>query len=260
MILTMGSSLSIYLGETAFLDGSASFDPDEGPEVLNHSWHFVSLPTGSGLTQEEIDGAETTMASFIPDASGTYVIALRVSDGDSFDRDHVAVTVEEEEPADLDGDGVPDDQDNCPDTANPDQEDRDGDGVGDVCDYEMTLASTLGDDPKPSLLDQDIFGFEGTKGERVSITLERDPSGSDTGRRATLVLLDKIHRVFLFEIDRSALPNRIAAILPATGQYRIVVSEQPWFARGKRFRWDYLLTLESSQGASQTLEPTACVD
>ena len=35
---------------------------------------------------------------------------------------------------DTDGDGVPDDEDNCPDTYNPDQKDNDGDGIGDVCD------------------------------------------------------------------------------------------------------------------------------
>jgi hypothetical protein len=35
---------------------------------------------------------------------------------------------------DSDGDGVCDEDDNCPATPNPDQSDRDGDGVGDVCD------------------------------------------------------------------------------------------------------------------------------
>ncbi len=35
---------------------------------------------------------------------------------------------------DRDGDGIPDDDDNCPDTANPDQADSDGDGRGDACD------------------------------------------------------------------------------------------------------------------------------
>jgi hypothetical protein len=35
---------------------------------------------------------------------------------------------------DTDGDGIPDDQDNCPDTPNADQADSDGDGVGDMCD------------------------------------------------------------------------------------------------------------------------------
>ena len=35
---------------------------------------------------------------------------------------------------DGDGDGVPDPSDNCPIAANPDQVDRDGDGLGDACD------------------------------------------------------------------------------------------------------------------------------
>ena len=36
--------------------------------------------------------------------------------------------------ADAHGDGATDDVDNCPATANSDQADADGDGVGDVCD------------------------------------------------------------------------------------------------------------------------------
>ena len=35
---------------------------------------------------------------------------------------------------DSDGDGIPDDEDNCPETYNPDQLDTDGDGMGDRCD------------------------------------------------------------------------------------------------------------------------------
>lgn len=35
---------------------------------------------------------------------------------------------------DADGDGIPDEEDNCPELANPDQADTDGDGLGDACD------------------------------------------------------------------------------------------------------------------------------
>ena len=36
---------------------------------------------------------------------------------------------------DMDGDGVPDNADNCPSTYNPDQKDSDDDGFGDACEY-----------------------------------------------------------------------------------------------------------------------------
>src|SRR5438128_916602 len=38
---------------------------------------------------------------------------------------------------DTDQDGIPDDMDNCPTVANPDQGDIDADGAGDVCDDDM---------------------------------------------------------------------------------------------------------------------------
>ena len=43
----------------------------------------------------------------------------------------------EEYASDSDGDGVPDEVDNCPLTPNPDQLDSDGDGIGDACDGDL---------------------------------------------------------------------------------------------------------------------------
>ena len=42
---------------------------------------------------------------------------------------------------DSDSDGVPDEQDNCPNTSNPTQTDADGDGLGDACDNCMNVAN-----------------------------------------------------------------------------------------------------------------------
>lgn len=66
---------------------------------------------------------------------GSYLISVSVGDGNGgiAQRD-IRVTVNNVEP-DADSDGVADSLDNCPNTANAGQEDRDSDGEGDVCDY-----------------------------------------------------------------------------------------------------------------------------
>ena len=46
-------------------------------------------------------------------------------------------------PIDVDGDGVPDTADNCPSTANSDQKDTNGDGVGDACSGPLKLLLRL---------------------------------------------------------------------------------------------------------------------
>jgi hypothetical protein len=62
--------------------------------------------------------------------------------------------------SDGDGDGILDNEDNCPNTANPDQADFDDDGLGDICDDD--------DDNDGILDDDDAFPMSDT-GPTVSI-------------------------------------------------------------------------------------------
>lgn len=61
--------------------------------------------------------------------------------------------------ADLDGDGVPNAEDNCPNIANTGQSDVDGDGVGDVCDNCPNAANTGQEDSE-----RDYSGFHNPDG------------------------------------------------------------------------------------------------
>ena len=121
------------------------------------------------------------------------------------------------------------------------------------------LCSTLGDDPKPSLLDQDIYTLQGSKGEELRVRLE-ELMGGNNSSQASLILLDNIHGVVLLKTDNGKLPNEVSAVLPATGEYLAIVGELPLIARGNRFRGDYCLSIQSSAGAAQTLQPTEWVE
>jgi hypothetical protein len=66
-------------------------------------------------------GTHTLYFEVIPDACGPAVVSIQV-------------TLNANCSADSDGDGIPDEDDNCPDDPNPGQEDSDCDTVGDACD------------------------------------------------------------------------------------------------------------------------------
>ena len=85
-----GSGLNALEGSPITVDGSASYDPDNGPNPLTYSWQFTQVPTGSALTGAlKASGATAT---FTPDVAGAYTLTLTVSDGAATGTDTVVVT------------------------------------------------------------------------------------------------------------------------------------------------------------------------
>ena len=72
-------------------------------------------------------------------------------------------------PPDRDGDGVPDFQDNCPDVANPDQQDIDRDGIGTACDPgEIAPPPPPPPKPVPPQFNYKYIGTFGTTGNPIA--------------------------------------------------------------------------------------------
>jgi hypothetical protein len=79
-----GEDQTVAANETVSLSGAASFDQD-GDELSFH-WSFEHLPEGSSLGEMEMPfsanaTAEAVDTTFSPDAVGTFVVNLTVSDG-----------------------------------------------------------------------------------------------------------------------------------------------------------------------------------
>ena len=116
-----------------------------------------------------------------------------------------------------------------------------------LCDY-------LGDEDSSSKLDRDLYQFNGSKGDKITIKLKVNEDGENNGgKRAMLILKDKIKKVRFFKIDLTNLPNKITATLPATGNYTVVVAEFPRVFKRKQFQGDYCLTLEGTTGILKRL-------
>jgi hypothetical protein len=76
-VANAGVAQNVTTGTTVTLNGSASSDANGDP--LTYLWTFASLPAGSTLTPGA--SSTTSIATFVPDVPGTYVLRLVVNDG-----------------------------------------------------------------------------------------------------------------------------------------------------------------------------------
>ena len=119
---------------------------DENGVPLGGACFAVSGPVdlGQRCAAGGGDGQQVTVFAGLPAGSYTVVEVavpagyegggsqtVQVNPGETAAVTFVNVSIA---PPDGDGDGVPDESDNCPSDANPDQVDTDGDGIGDACD------------------------------------------------------------------------------------------------------------------------------
>ncbi len=80
-----GLDFAVPSSQTVVLDGSASSDPDAGPDPLSYDWTLVSRPIASALVDGDLMDPSSSMASVLPDVEGPYVFRLAVSDRSGID-------------------------------------------------------------------------------------------------------------------------------------------------------------------------------
>lgn len=111
----------LKVNEATVFDAGGSTSPNG--DIVKYEWDFNN------------DGVFDAVSTDSPRATYTYTaeykgpITLQVTDAEG-----KQATATMDVTVTKDGDLIPDDQDNCPNHANPDQKDSDGDGIGDVCD------------------------------------------------------------------------------------------------------------------------------
>ncbi len=111
------------------------YDYPTGAELLEEADFHLVLPFLDNLKTVEIRAAESgELLGVVDIAQDVLLFCLGYPD----DPDCMSY--------DPDADAVPGAVDNCPTVANPDQADRDGDGIGDVCDSQPDVPNPRDDD------------------------------------------------------------------------------------------------------------------
>lgn len=82
-IADAGIDQSAEVGDSVTLNGTASYDPDDGPGPLEWNWEVTNYPSGAYPSLSGIS-IPTTAATprFTPSRGGTYIFELTVGDGE----------------------------------------------------------------------------------------------------------------------------------------------------------------------------------
>lgn len=90
-----GPDQDVCTYEEVQLDGSGSFDPEDGTN-LTYSWTVNQVPMGSSVDTSWLSDASAVQPRFVPDAAGDYVLQLFVRDTNNLGGvDQVTVTASE---------------------------------------------------------------------------------------------------------------------------------------------------------------------
>jgi hypothetical protein len=91
VIAKAGEDMTVNVGESAVLDGSASTVSDHSA-IPAYAWVFVSKPSGSDAVIDNPLSDETSQSSFTPDIEGIFAISLTVWANGYNDSDTVIFT------------------------------------------------------------------------------------------------------------------------------------------------------------------------
>lgn len=159
-------SLNLNVVQTAAPAGGATLSGLSSEVSFSSCGDSVPLTIGA-------EAAGTTTVSFTYKSDTSPVLAIDANDFDTSGATFVVTVVEASTSVDTDEDGVPDDADNCPEVANTDQADADGDHVGDACDSNR-YAPAVGIQAAPA------NGNEGAPGNPQTSGSFTDLDGDDT--------------------------------------------------------------------------------
>jgi hypothetical protein len=81
LVADAGDDRVVDKGVEVELDGSGSYDPNDPEVILTYAWSFVSVPSGSGITVEDLDNPAAQKPKFTPDLCGDYLVQLEVTSG-----------------------------------------------------------------------------------------------------------------------------------------------------------------------------------